>query len=107
MGPGFPIGTFSGGTMTDDLQRQSRTRSPARSLDDLGDPCPSADLAAALSKSPKTIIDWCQEREYTHLPCFKIGNRWYHRPAEVKRWLRGIQSGQVEFGRRPRSGDRR
>ena len=73
------------------------------SLDDLGDPCPANDLAAALSKSPKTIIDWCQERTYTRIPCFKIGNRWYHRLPEVKRWLKGIQSGQVEFRRKPRS----
>ena len=72
-----------------------------RSLDDLKDPCPAEDLAAALSKSPKTIIDWCQERLYTRLPCFKIGNRWYHRPAEVLRWLNGIKSGQVKFRRRP------
>ena len=76
------------------------------SLNDLTDPCTASELAAALSRSPKTIIDWCQEKAYTRLPCFKIGNRWYHRPEEVKRWVRGIQSGQVEFRRKPRSGER-
>ncbi len=79
-------------------------RGRVHGLDDLGDPCPAGDVAAALSKSPKTIIDWCQEREYTRIPCFKIGNRWYHRLPELKRWLKGIQSGQVEFRRKPRSG---
>ena len=74
-----------------------------RKLDSLKDPCPSSDIAALLSKSPKTIIDWCQERQYTQIPCFKLGNRWFHRPAELKRWLNGIKSGQVEFRRRPRS----
>ena len=77
------------------------------SLTTLRDPCPSEDLAAALSKSSMTIIDWCQEREYTQLPCFKIGNRWYHRPAEVLRWLNGIKNGQVKFRRKPRSNTRR
>ncbi len=78
------------------------------SLDALNDPCPATSLARVLSKSPKTVVDWCQEREYTHIPCFKLGNRWYHHPSEVKRWLNGIKSGQVEFRRKPRiSGKRR
>lgn len=77
-------------------------RRSIRSLDDLRDPCPSEHLAVALARSPKTVVDWCQEREYTLLPCFKIGNRWFHRIPEVKRWLKGIQSGQVEFRRKPR-----
>ena len=72
-------------------------------LDGLRDPCTCDDLAAVLSKSPKTIVDWCQERAYTQLPCFKIGNRWFHRLAEVKRWLNGLKSGQIEFRRKPRS----
>ncbi len=79
------------------------SRAVVRGLDDLRDPCTSGDLAAALSKSPKTIIDWCQERAYTQLPCFKIGNRWYHRLTELKRWLNGIKSGQIDFRRKPRS----
>lgn len=69
----------------------------------LADPCTSTELAAALGKSPKTIVDWCQERAYTHIPCFRLGNRWYHRPAELIRWLNGIKSGQVEFRRKPRN----
>lgn len=77
-------------------------------LSGLPDPCSSTELAAVLGKSPKTIVDWCQERAYTHIPCFRLGNRWYHRPAELIRWLNGIKSGQVEFRRKPRiSGDRR
>ena len=72
-------------------------------LHNLKDPCTAVELAQALSKSTKTVIDWCQERRYTQIPCFKIGNRWYHRLPEVKRWLKGIQSGQVEFRRKPRS----
>jgi len=71
-------------------------------IDELPDPCTSAQLAAALGKSPKTIVDWCQERRYTQLPCFRLGNRWYHSAAELKRWLKGIKSGQIEFRRRPR-----
>jgi len=72
-------------------------------LASLADPCSSTDLAAALGKSPKTIVDWCQERAYTHIPCFRLGNRWYHRPTELIRWLNGIKSGQVEFRRKPRN----
>jgi len=72
-------------------------------LSALPDPCTSAQLAAVLDKSPKTIVDWCQERAYTHIPCFRLGNRWYHRLSELKRWLNGIKSGQVEFRRRPRA----
>lgn len=72
-------------------------------LADLTDPCSSAELAAVLGKSPKTIVDWCQERHYTLIPCFRLGNRWYHRKAELMRWLNGIQSGQVEFRRKPRN----
>ncbi len=51
-----------------------------------------------------TVVDWCQESDYTLIPCFKIGNRWYHSPGEVKRWLNGLKSGQVNFRRKPRSG---
>jgi hypothetical protein len=72
-------------------------------LASLPDPCSSAQLAVALGKSPKTVVDWCQERAYTHIPCFRLGNRWYHRPAELNRWLNGIKSGQVEFRRKPRN----
>jgi hypothetical protein len=71
-------------------------------LDQLPDPCTSAELAAVLGKSPKTIVDWCQERRYTRIPCFRLGNRWYHRVPELVRWLNGIKSGQIEFRRRPR-----
>ena len=77
-------------------------------LSDLPDPCTSTELAAVLGKSPKTIVDWCQERAYTHIPCFRLGNRWYHRVPELMRWLNGIKSGQVEFRRKPRvSAERR
>ncbi len=77
-------------------------------LSRLADPCTSTELASVLGKSPKTIVDWCQERAYTRIPCFRLGNRWYHRPAELIRWLNGIKSGQVEFRRKPRiSGERR
>ena len=72
-------------------------------LSALPDPCTSVELAAVLGKSPKTIVDWCQERAYTHIPCFRLGNRWYHRPAELMRWLNGIKSGHVEFRRKPRN----
>ena len=78
------------------------TRRP-QSLDDLSDPCMPADLAHVLGKSPKTIVDWCQERDYTRIPCFRLGNRWYHRKSELIRWLNGIKSGQLEFRRRPRN----
>ena len=74
----------------------------------LPDPCTSVQLAAALGKSPKTIVDWCQERAYTCIPCFRLGNRWYHRVPELTKWLNGIKSGQIEFRRKPRiSGKRR
>ena len=69
----------------------------------LPDPCTSAALATVLVKSPKTIVDWCQERAYTHIPCFRLGNRWYHRVPELIRWLNGIKSGHLKFRRRPRS----
>ena len=71
-------------------------------LGQLSDPCTSADLAATLGKSPKTVVDWCQERRYTQIPCFRIGNRWYHRMPELIRWLNGIKSGRIEFRRKPR-----
>lgn len=76
-------------------------------LSNLSDPCTSAELAAVLGKSPKTIVDWCQERAYTHIPCFRLGNRWYHRLPELNRWLNGIKSGQVEFRRKPRGSEER
>jgi len=31
-------------------------------LSGLPDPCTSTEVAAVLGKSPKTIVDWCQER---------------------------------------------
>jgi hypothetical protein len=76
-------------------------------LSELTDPCSSAELASVLGKSPKTIVDWCQERAYTHIPCFRLGNRWYHRLPELIRWLNGIKSGQVEFRRKPRISENR
>ncbi len=72
-------------------------------LSSLSDPCSSAEFAAVLGKSPKTIVDWCQERAYTRIPCFRLGNRWYHRVPELMRWLNGIKSGRVEFRRKPRA----
>lgn len=72
-------------------------------LSALPDPCSSAELAAVLGKSPKTIVDWCQERAYTHIPCFRLGNRWYHRVPELMKWLNGIKSGHLEFRRKPRN----
>ena len=72
-------------------------------LADLTDPCSSMELAAVLGKSPKTIVDWCQERAYTHIPCFRLGNRWYHRVPELIRWLNGIKSGHLKFRRKPRN----
>ena len=81
---------------------------PNPQLSALSDPCTSAELAAVLGKSPKTVVDWCQERAYTQIPCFRLGNRWYHRLPELMKWLNGIKSGQVEFRRKPRiSGKRR
>jgi len=76
-------------------------------LSELPDPCSSAELASVLGKSPKTIVDWCQERAYTHIPSFRLGNRWYHRLPELIRWLNGIKSGQVEFRRKPRISENR
>ena len=91
-----------------DCSRQGEAQPAAFRLDQLSDPCSSAELAAILGKSPKTVVDWCQERAYTHIPCFRLGNRWYHRVPELIRWLNGIKSGQVEFRRKPRiSGKRR
>jgi hypothetical protein len=72
-------------------------------IERLSDPCTSVELAAALGKSPKTIVDWCQERAYTNIPCFRLGNRWYHRVPELMKWLNGIKSGHLEFRRRPRN----
>ena len=83
------------------------TQSVASRIDQLPDPCTSAELAEALGKSPKTIVDWCQERRYTQLPCFRLGNRWYHRVPEVVRWLNGIKSGLIEFRRKPRISEER
>ncbi len=89
--------------------RSDETRSVASpsprdrlTLDRLPDPCTSAQLAEALGKSPKTVVDWCEERAYTLLPCFRLGNRWYHRVPDLVRWLNGIKSGQIEFRRKPR-----
>jgi len=91
---------------TNDL-RASRTNRQF-GVDLLTDPCTSAELTAALGKSPKTLVDWCQEREFTRIPCFRLGNRWYHRVPELIRWLNGIKSGQIEFRRKPRvSAERR
>lgn len=81
---------------------------PRFGMELLKDPCTSTELAAVLGKSPKTIVDWCQEREYTQIPCFRLGNRWYHRVPELIRWLNGVKSGQIEFRRKPRvSAERR
>lgn len=76
-------------------------------LSSLPDPCTSAQVAAVLGKSSKTLVDWCQEREYTNIPCFRLGNRWYHRVPELIRWLNGLRTGQIEFRRRPRRANRR
>jgi hypothetical protein len=78
-----------------------------RGLDQLRDPCTSAQLAEVLGKSPKTIVDWCEEREFTRIPCFRLGNRWCHSVSELRRWLAGIKSGQIEFRRRPKASARR
>ena len=72
-------------------------------LSSLLDPCTSAQLAKVLDKSPMTIVDWCQEREFTRIPCFRLGNRWYHRVPELVRWLSAIEDGRIDFRRRPRS----
>lgn len=82
----------------------SHTESCERAqLSSLPDPCTSAQLAALLSKSPKTIVDWCQERGYTGIPCFRLGNRWYHRRADLVKWLNGIRTGRIRFRRKPQS----
>jgi hypothetical protein len=82
--------------------REPDSASDPTSLDRLPDPCTAAQLAEVLGKSPKTIVDWCQERDYTQLPCFRLGNRWYHRVPELVRWLNGVKSGRIEFRRKPR-----
>lgn len=86
------------------LERQTTdtVRSTGCQLSSLPDRCSSAQLAAVLGKSPKTLVDWCQEREFTQIPCFRLGNRWYHRIAELIRWLNGIEGGRIDFRRRPR-----
>ena len=86
------------GHPTTDTARNARTQFLS-----LPDPCTSVQLAVVLGKSPKTVVDWCQERAYTQIPCFRLGNRWYHRVPELMRWLNGIKSGQIRFRRRPRS----
>lgn len=73
----------------------------------LSDPCSSAELAAVLGKSPMTVVDWCQEREFTHIPCFRLGNRWYDRRPDLIGWLNGIEGGRIDFRRSPRSADLR
>ena len=102
---------FSGDDGRGDVQSEHQTAEPVQGagfqLSSLPDPCSSTQFAAVLSKSPRTVVDWCQEREYTLLPCFKIGNRWYHRLPELKRWLNGLKSGQVKFRRKFRSKKRR
>lgn len=92
----------------DHLERQTTDtfQSTGGQLSSLPDPCTSAQLAAVLGKSPKTLVDWCQEREFTHIPCFRLGNRWYHRIAELVRWLNGIEGDRIDFRRRPRSASR-
>ena len=82
-------------------------RNAGGQLSSLPDPCTSAQLAAVLGKSPKTLVDWCQECKYRNIPCFRLGNRWYHRVPELIRWLSGIKSGQIEFRRRPRTAAQR
>jgi len=82
-------------------------RSDESKLSNLPDPCKSAQLAVALGKSPMTLVDWCQEREFTHIPCFRLGNRWYIRLPELIRWLKGFEVGQIDFHRRPRNTKRR
>lgn len=88
------------------LQANASANAPLQ-LSALPDPCTSTEVAAVLGKSPKTIVDWCQERAYTHIPCFRLGNRWYHRVPELMKWLNGIKSGQIEFRRRPRISENR
>ena len=96
------------GPVMADLTPSSSSANPRADLTRLADPCTSTELAAVLGKSPKTIVDWCQERAYTRIPCFRLGNRWYHRVPELIRWLNGIKSGQIEFRRKPRiSAERR
>ena len=95
-------GTQEASPLTADSTSSLPLHNPRADLTRLADPCTSTELAAVLGKSPKTIVDWCQERAYTHIPCFRLGNRWYHRLPELMKWLNGIKSGQVEFRRKPR-----
>jgi hypothetical protein len=90
-----------------DCSRPGEAQPVASRLDQLSDPCSSAELAAVLGKSPKTVVDWCQERAYTHIPCFRLGNRWYHRVPELIRWLNAVKSGLIEFRRKPRISEER
>ena len=89
------------------VSQRAENQPVALRLDQLPDPCSSAELAVVLGKSPKTVVDWCQERAYTHIPCFRLGNRWYHRVPELIRWLNGIKSGLIEFRRKPRISEER
>lgn len=68
-----------------------------------GVPIDRSSQVEALRKSSKTIVDWCQERAYTHIPCFRLGNRWYHRVPELMKWLNGIKSSHLEFRRSTRN----
>ena len=79
------------------------SRALFKGLDGLKDLCTSAELAEVLGKSPKTLVDWCEEKQFTGIPCFRLGNRWYHSVPELRRWLAAIKSGQIEFRRRPSS----
>ena len=65
-----------------DVSQSTGDRVVGSLIERLSDPCTSVELAAALGKSPKTIVDWCQEREYTNIPCFRLGNR--SGPAHIK-----------------------
>ena len=94
--------THETGPLASNLAAASPLPNSRSDLTRLADPCTSTELAGVLGKSPKTIVDWCQERAYTHIPCFRLGNRWYHRLPELMKWLNGIKSGQVEFRRKPR-----
>ena len=103
------VGEYVRGLLTRGGQQASK---PTRKLHlaairQFFDPCTSAQLAEVLGKSPKTIVDWCQERDYTLLPCFRLGNRWYHRVPELVRWLNGVKSGRIEFRRKPRISQQR
>jgi len=97
------------GPAGDHVERRTADAVPgaACQISSLPDPCSSAQLAEVLGKSPKTLVDWCQEREFTHIPCFRLGNRWYHRLPELIRWLNEIEGGRIDFRRRPRRAKRR